>query len=488
MPAYIRKKELKNGTTVVQVEYRHGQKRTGFEHIGTAHNEVELAFLYAAAKEIKFKGQLSFDFGQQSIPRAKLLKTCSELLWNTLGDVYNSLGFSFIDDDVFRQLVLTRIIEPASKLDTIRILNGLGVDAPSNTSIHRCLRRIIDNRYRDIISNICFKHCSASSLTFVLYDVTTLYFETDKEDGYRIPGLSKERRLEPQITVGLLVNSFGYPLEIKSFEGNKAEVKTIIPVLNSFKNRHGLTNITVVADAAMISAKNIEQLEGFGYNYIIGSKLSKTPYDIDIQLDNGVVFTDTQIFDIIKTLILNSKYVERREIFQYKQKRASLDLLNINKTIVKAQKFISGEANIKRNRFLKVSGDKRELNLELIEEAKKRAGIKGYITNLDIPPQQVIDAYHQLFRIEKAFRMSKSDLKARPVFHRKKDSIEAHLTIVFAALALSCHIEAKTGISIKKFVRTLEPVRSGVVSVEKHVFPIEADIADNIVEILKKLA
>ena len=155
------------------------------------------------------------------------------------------------------------------------------MDAPSNTSIHRCLRRVVEDGYRDTVSNACFRQTELKTLSLVLYDVTTLYFKIQKEDEYRKSGLSKERRLEPQITIGILVDSNGFPLEIQSFEGNRAEVKTILPVLASFRERHKLDNITVTADAAMLSAGDISELEQIGYHYIIGSRLAKTPYEIE---------------------------------------------------------------------------------------------------------------------------------------------------------------------------------------------------------------
>lgn len=489
MRAYIRKVKSKSGATSVQIEYKRGRERTGIVHIGTAHNDAELKLLCALARAKIHEDQLSlnFDIPKQSNREARLRRSYSGLLWNALNNVYDMLGLDALDDPVFRQLVLARIIEPASKLDTIRILDGLGLDAPSNTSIHRCLKRVVDNEYRDTVSGLCFKRSAKAALMLVLYDVTTLYFEIQKDDEYRKPGLSKERRLEPQITVGLLVDRAGFPLEIQSFEGNHAEVKTIVPVLAGFKERHGLSDITVTADAAMLSAGNIEVLERLGYHYIIGSKLTKTPYEIEVHLSGDENFEDGQIFETGKTVTIDGKRTKRREIFQYRQKRAALDLLNIDKTVAKAQKIIDKKADIKRNRFLKITGDKREINLVLVEEARRRAGIKGYITDLDIPAQQVIDAYHQLFQVEKSFRMSKSDLKARPIFHHKRDSIEAHLTIVFTALAVARHIEAQTGISIKKFVKTLEPVRTGVVSVASETFELKPEIPDAVLLLLKRL-
>jgi len=383
-----------------------------------------------------------------------------------LDKIYIKLGFNKTEDEIYKQLVLARIIEPASKLDTIRILKNLGIQAPTNTGIHRCMKRIYDCDYRSIISELCFDNSYKEALKLVLYDVTTLYFEIQKEDEYRKPGLSKERRLEPQIIIGLLVDSRGFPLEIQSFEGNKAEVHTIIPILRGFRERHKLNNITVTADAAMLSAKNIEILERLGYHYIIGSRIARTPYEIETYLtDEETKLNDKEIFETTKVITVEGKRTKRREIFQYKEKRASLDLRNIEKTIKKAQNNIDKKSNIKRNRFLKVKEDKRQLNFVLIEEARKRAGIKGYITDLKIPAEQVIDSYHQLFEVEKSFRMSKFDLEARPIHHHTRESIESHLTIVFTALAIARYIEAKTKISIRKFIKTLEPIRTVIIAI-----------------------
>ncbi|MGV8082233.1 MAG: hypothetical protein AB2L09_01165 [Coriobacteriia bacterium] len=111
-----------------------------------------------------------------------------------------------------------------------------------------------------------------------------------------------------------------------------------------------------------------------------------------------------------------------------------------------------------------------------MEEARRKAGIKGYVTNLDIPAQEVIAAYRQLFQVEKSFRMAKSDLKARPVFHQKRESIEAHLTVVFAALAVIRHTESVTGMSIRKLINTLEPLRTGVLRVNGKRRIVEPDL------------
>ena len=464
MSCFIRKVPTKSGATAVQIVYKRGREVVGVKHIGSAHSKAELDILFVRAKEVKSAGQLDLFDGKE--PELYLEGSYSGLLWDALDSEYRHLGLECINDEVFKQLVLARIIEPTSKLDTIRVLEGLGLEAPSNSSIHRCLRRINNNSYRDVISSKCFEQAAPSSLTLVLYDVTTLYFEIQREDSYRKPGLSKERRLEPQITVGLLVDRNGFPLEVTSFEGNKAEVKTIVPVLQAFKTRHSLPDITVTADAAMLSSGNLDALEELEYTYIVGSRISKCPYEIEefIKLP-GAVLKDGQVFESRIKVTLSGKQTYRRAIYQYSSRRARIDLVNIDQLLAKAQRMVDGKSEMKRNRFVQIIGGRKEIHTVLLNKARMRAGIKGYITNLDLPAQQVIDYYHQLFQVEKSFRIAKSDLKARPIFHHKRESIDAHLTIVFAALAISRHIEDATKTSIRRFVQKLEPIRTGIISI-----------------------
>ena len=491
MSSFIRKKKTKSGTTAIQIIHKRGRIVTGLTHIGTAHNDAELDMLLALAHEKMHEGQLSLAFTEafkNGNADLRLGKSYSALLWDTLSSIYDKLDFGCLNDPVFKQLVLARIIEPTSKLDTIRVLKDLGLDAPSNSGIHRCLHDTNNEGYRERLSEACFRHVKPATLRLVLYDVTTLYFEIQKEDDYRKAGLSKERKLEPQITVGLLVDRTGFPLEIQSFEGNCAEVKTLLPVLAGFRERHGLKDVTVTADAAMLSAGNIAELERLGYHYIIGSRLAKTPYEIEEYLcAEGTELEDNQIFESSMVVTVDGKRTMRRVVYQYRAKRAALDLSNIEKTVAKAQKMVDKKADIKRNRFLTVKGERREINVALVEEARRKAGIKGYVTDLRIPAQEVIDAYHQLFQVEKSFRMSKSDLKASPIFHHKRESIDAHLTVVFAALAIVRYIEAITGLSIKKFINMLTPIRTGVVSVNDVSLSIKPLIPDDVALLLKHL-
>ena len=164
-----------------------------------------------------------------------------------------------------------------------------------------------------------------------------------------------------------------------------------------------------------------------------------------------------------------------------------MDIRNIEKQLLKARRIVSGKAPIKRNRFLTLKTQGKKLNQAMIDKAYALAGIKGYVTDLKLPPQEIIDAYHQLFEVEKSFRMAKSDLKARPIFHHKRDAIEAHLTIVLAALSVSRRIERLTGVSIKRFVKNLRPIRSGIVVLNGEEYSAEAEIPKDIHKLLRKL-
>lgn len=496
---FVRKVVTKSGAKAVQIVTKHGREISGIEHIGSAHTDADLAVLVETAKErIREKtrqaGQGELDLGLKdavtSSSQAVLRRSYSRLLFDTLAGVYERLGLARAveDDEVFRDLVIARVIEPASKLETIRILEELGLQAPSNSAIHRSLDRAAESGYRERISDACVSFRGVAELTLVLYDVTTLYFQIEREDAYRKPGLSKERRLEPQIVIGLLVDERGFPLQVHSFEGSTAETLTIVPVLDAFRRAHPEVRVSVVCDAAMLSAANLVALEDAGYGFIVGSRIAKTPYEIAERQSEGEVLSDRQIFDTAQSFGAPGQRRRRRVIYQYREKRARLDLRNIEKQVEKAKRVIEGTSKLKKGRFLKLTGQTKSLDEAMIASARARAGIKGYVTNLDdVPAETVIDAYHQLFNVEASFRIAKGDLRARPVYHRRREKIEAHLTVVFAAIAVSRYVQEATGLSIKRFVKLLAPVKDGVIAIDRVEHHLPAAISPEIKELIAKL-
>ena len=259
-----------SGATAVQIVHKRGRRVLSIEHIGSAHTDGELAVLLQVAEERRHAGQLALDFdgavagGARTPPVVE--GTASLILWEVLAGIYDGLGLDCLGDGAFRALVLARVIEPASKLDTVRVLTEIGVVSPHRVTFMRCLKRVVERDYRAVIAQACHRHATrAASLAVVLYDVTSLHFEAEREDKLRRVGVSKEHRAGPQVTVGLLTTATGFPLEVDLFEGNKAETKTLIPVLTRFRDRYQAHDIVVVADAGMLSAANLLALEDSGF-------------------------------------------------------------------------------------------------------------------------------------------------------------------------------------------------------------------------------
>jgi len=483
-----------SGATAVQIVYSSHRGSRDIEHIGSAHDDAELELLKAAARQRLAAGQGELDLGLDTAAAGGPLPiTASRMgcLLDALSQVYDVLGFGQASgrDEVFRGLVLARIIEPVSKADSLRVLEEAGLAGPSYATLKRRLPVYAREAWRRKLSAACAAHAGLGPASLVLYDVSTLYFETDAGDGFREPGYSKERRLEPQITVGLLTGADGFPLMVSAFEGNKAETKTMLPVIEAFMAAHQLPDVTVVADAGMVSEANQKQIEAAGLSFVLGMKIPEVPYVVaqwhrehpGEQIPDGHVFTQPWPAGP------NGGRRDQVIYYQYRADRARRTLRGIDEQVAKAQNAIAGKAPIKRNRFIQLSGDAHTVNRELEAKARALAGIKGYITNLAACPdgtpvtaEFVIGAYHRLFEIEKSFRMAKSDLQARPIYHRTRDSIEAHLTIVFAALAVSRWIEHQTGWSIRKFVKTARRYRTVEIQAGPHTItaadPIPGDL------------
>lgn len=477
--AYVRTVKTSSGATAVQIVHSSRRGSRKIEHLGSAHTEQEVEALKIAAAQRLAGGQGELDLGIE-LPAELAVATAEPLpilssrmghLWDALGRAYDALGFDEAagGDEVFRQLVLARIIEPTSKLDSLRVLEEAGITPVSYRTMNRRLPVYARDTWRQGLAAACAKRAALGPASLVLYDVTTLYFETDAGDGFRESGFSKERRLEPQITVGLLTDASGFPLMVEAFEGNKAETHTMLPTITSFMTAHELKDVTIVADAGMVSEANREAIEDAKLSYIIGARIPEVPWCIKDWRKHHpdgeqAVPDDQQVFTAPWPATGTKKAAGRRDkvtYYQYRADRARRTVRGIDEQVTKAEKAVAGKVPVKRNRFVKLAGGEKSVNRELEAKARALAGFKAYITNMvDPDPETVIRAYHQLWRIEKSFRMSKHDLQARPIYHRKRESIEAHLTVVFAALAIIRLIEDRTGWTIKKFVRTTRRYRS----------------------------
>lgn len=496
----IRKVRTASGATAVQI-VRDVDRHTVVDyHVGSAHNDVELAALMVKAEALMAPGQLALEFPDTSQPDSSSQLTVgsmpARILFDVLTLAWTRLGFDAVcpADSTFGQVVMARIIQPSSKSKVPAILNRLGKHSPHRNTVSAAVKKAFDLDYRHGLATACFTFSHArGTVSWVLYDVTTLYFEADREDELRKVGYSKERRIDPQIVVGLLVDHRGMPLEIGCFEGNKAETHTMAEVLSGFTKRHQLDNIIVVADAGMISADNCNKLSDLGFQFIVGSKMSKAPFGMDMTVnDTGEGITDGHIVEDSKIMgKAKETKTRRRMVCHYSKKRFHNDKHNLDKQYDRAQAIVEGTRKQKQARFVTQSKASQVFNQKDYDKACKLAGWKGYVTNIkaeDMAGADIVAKYHDLYEVERSFRMAKSDLQARPMYVREKDSIEAHLTVVFAALALSRYLQDVTGFSRQKIIDTLEPLRDVIINTPHGPLTIPATITPEAAEILTQMS
>ena len=361
-----------------------------------------------------------------------------------LDRVFDRIGFNQIEDDVFRKLVQSRLSFPASKAATVEYLKNYYDEDLDLSRIYRYLDKLNDS-HKHLVQDISVHHTMrilGGHIGVMFYDVTTLYFETDHQDDLRKTGFSKEgRHSNPQIILGLLVSLDGYPLAYCVHEGNKYEGHTMLPVIREFVARYSLDDFIVVADSGLMTGANVNELEAEGCKYIIGSRIKNEPEDIKRQILS---------FDKVNGVIHEiDKGGGRRLLIGYSDKRAQKDAHNRDKGILRLEKsYRAGrlsKENINRrdyNKFLDMDGNTTvSINYDRIQEDQRWDGLKGYLTNTDIPTTDVITAYHNLWNVEKAFRIAKSKIEIRPMFHFTRRRIEAHICICFVALKVYKELE-----------------------------------------------
>jgi transposase len=447
---FVRKKPNKSGKTSVQVIDKIKGKYKVAKTIGSSSIESEVEKLVALGQEwIKnYKGSLEIPFNDEEQVAESVLETIESITVSgtelLLDKIFNDIGFNVINDDIFRWLVYSRICFPASKLKTCDYLNTYHGLEFHVQDLYRYMDKLYNN-YKETIQLISFEHTRkilGGSINIVFYDVTTLYFEVDQEDDLRKTGFSKEgKHQNPQIVLGLLVGLEGYPLAYEIFEGNKFEAHTMIPVIEAFRKKYNLPPPIVVADSGLLSKSNIQELRSNGYEFILGARL-KASSDISkqrvlaLELENG----ESRLLDWEEGL---------KMVVSYSDKRAKKDRINRDKGLRKLEKQLkTGKLNKTHinnrgyNKYLKMEGEvKVSIDMEKFEKDGKWDGLKGYITNTNLGKDEIIENYNNLWKIEKAFRITKNEIKVRPVFHYKQRRIEAHISIAFVAYKVYKELE-----------------------------------------------
>lgn len=260
--------------------------------------------------------------------------------------------------------------------------------------------------------------------------------------------------------MGLVVNNDGFPLYFDILSGKTFEGNTFIPVVEHIVALLGNPELVVIADAGMLSKTNLDALVKKNIGFVVGARLANAPSILQADISQQLSGQDQKIISIT--------YGDYRLVCQYLLSRATKDRHDRDKQITKARNAVSSPGQISRKfRFLRTTGETYEVNEALIEKAEKLEGVKGHLTNTQLDEATIIDRYHDLWRVEKSFRITKSDLEARPIFLQLDETIRCHLIIVFAGLAISRYLEMKTGMSIHHILKVTQKVLTHKITILK---------------------
>lgn len=470
---FIYKKINKSGSTTVQIIHKFQRKNRIIKTIGTSFDNKEIDKFYRIAQSTipKIFNQLTL-FDDSIDNKTSIIEELSnddikivgpELIF---GRIFNHIGFDSIPDELFKDLAISRITHPGSKLKLSEYLQENGKQKISVDNIYRFLDKL-NAKYKYQVEDISFVHTKkilGGNISIVFYDMTTIYFESSQPDELRMTGFSKDgKHQNPQIFLGLLVGVNGYPIGYEIFEGNTFEGHTLIPVLDRFQKRFDLDKPIVVADAGLLSKDNLLNLKNNGYSFILGARIKNESRDI-IENIEEFTFTEGSI-----------KKIERKDntvlFVSYSDKRARKDASNRERGLRRLEKSLKAgrltKSNINNrgyNKYLKMSGTINiEINYEKFRADCKWDGLKGYITNTNLSGIDVIASYNNLWKIEKAFRISKTDLKIRPIYHRLRNRIEAHICISFVSYLMYKELENalkkyNSNISISKAIEVTKKI------------------------------
>ena len=490
----IRKTKTASGSTAVQVVYYKNRKTVIQKHIGSGKSEREIELLIKKGKvwikkhskqEELFPGKNNEKISPSGL---MFLGVTHKFTYKLLERVAKQCGLDTDEDRFLFDFAVMRLIEPTSKLRTMKLLQRYFDITYSERTVYRKILSL-ENRKQIIEQNAikCARDMLQDDLTLILYDVTTLYFETFRGDELRVEGFSKDNKpQQPQIVVGLIVTREGFPLGFEVFAGNTFEGKTMLKVLNNYIRNNQVKRPIVVADAAMLSQENIEELKQRNLSYIVGARLGntslKTIEDAYSKLQNKEGKTIR-----IKTAMGNL-------IIEFSIERYRKNKREMEKQILKAKELLEKNQSGKRVKFLKQKNKEEQyiLNESLINKTNQLLGMKGYYTNIpevELSNKQIITRYHDLWHVEQAFRMAKSDLASRPVFHHKQEAVKSHILICFTALMIGKFLEINTKVSLKQIMDSLWIITEAKLydQINDKYFILQSELNDNSEKIMDKI-
>lgn len=403
---FVRKKKNRSGSVSIQIIKKINRVNKVIKTIGSSSDPAEIDLLYHKAlhEMPRLFGATLFD-PEPSEPKVSELSNDNiriighELVFSR---IFNHIGFNAINDDLFKDLCISRITHPGSKLNLSIYLQENNKADVSVDRIYYFMDRL-SSRYKQQVEEISFQYTKkvlGGKIGIVFYDMTTIYFESSKTDDLRETGFSKDgKHQHPQIFLGLLVGTDGYPIGYDIFEGGTYEGHTLIPILEKFEKRFKLDKPIVVADAGLLSSKNIEALKFNGYIFILGARIKNESKNIKDKIKEFNL-QDEQIVKIIKP--------DNTVLFvNYSDKRANKDLSNRERGIKRLEKSLQAgkltKSNINNrgyNKYLKMEGEiKIDIDYGKFKNDSIWDGLKGYITNTNLTGTEIIKNYNNLWKI-----------------------------------------------------------------------------------------
>ena len=377
--------------------------------------------------------------------------------------LYDMLGYNNIlqkrDDNILRDLVLARLAFPASKHKTQHILDKQFGKEHDLDAVYRMMDKLYEriDKVKQYTFN-CTRSLFPHKVDLVLFDVTTLYFETTETDELRQFGYSKDCRFNTtQLVLALATNGEGLPIGYELFAGNKAEVKTLLEAIEKWKKLFNIESVCFVGDRAMFSKDNLTLIEAKNYKYVIAAKLRKLPEE----LQNKVLDDNNYHPTLLKNelaWINELEYNDRRLIVSYKKQRAIKDNKDRQRILEKLKKVIGKKGstrNLITNHGVKKFTKMDEASKTIIDENKIASdamwdGLHGIITNIKgEAAENLIARYARLWIIEESFRINKHLLKMRPIFHWKPERIHAHIAMCYMTFAILRHLQYRVSLTQK---------------------------------------
>lgn len=391
----------------------------------------------------------------------------------------------------FKNIVLSRIAKPDSKRGSVNLLEeNFGISLNLG-SVYKMMDKITDQSIEKL-NSLAYnktKDLFGGKIDVIYFDATTLYFESFEEDEFKKNGFSKDRKFnQPQVVLALMVTKEGLPIGYEAFSGDTFDGHTLIPSLKTLREKYNIDKVVYVADSGMFNSANLkelDELEEYDFNYIVGARIKNLTKSVKEKIINRDNYQELNRDKEIARFTLDNG---RKLIVTYSRKRAKKDKADREKGIKKLKDKLEKEKSVKSHlsnagykKYLELESSDKDnkskqscdltivLNENKIKEDEKWDGLKGLIINENstLSNEEILTQYSNLWQVEESFRITKHDLKIRPIYHWTPIRVKAHLAISFTAYMLTRYLEYRVRLQHKKL--SPKVIRNLLLNVQKSI-------------------